>query len=136
MIKKMGSIKGLLKMVPGFSGLGDLDVPEAELKKIEAIIKSMTKLSIDEVTKIASLARIALSSRELDELSLELSSILNFVEQLQQVDTSDETVTSQVTGLKNVTRKDEVKKCSLSREELLANAPLHENGFVKVKRVL
>ncbi|EKE20507.1 MAG: hypothetical protein ACD_7C00546G0002 [uncultured bacterium] len=49
----MGSIKGLLKMVPGFSGLGDLDVPEDELKKIEAIIKSMTKkerLEIDELS--------------------------------------------------------------------------------------
>lgn len=43
MIKKMGSIKGLLKMIPGFSGLSDFDLPEEELKKIEAIIKSMTK---------------------------------------------------------------------------------------------
>lgn len=43
MIKKMGSIKGLLKMIPGFSSFGDFDMPENELKKIEAIIKSMTK---------------------------------------------------------------------------------------------
>ena len=43
MVKKMGSIKGLLKMVPGFSALSDFNMPENELKKIEAIIKSMTK---------------------------------------------------------------------------------------------
>jgi len=53
MIKKMGSIKGLLKMVPGFSALSDFNMPEDQLKKIEAIIKSMTKnerLEIDELT--------------------------------------------------------------------------------------
>lgn len=53
MVKKMGSIKGLLKMIPGFSGLGDFDLPEGELKKIEAIIKSMTKrerLELDELS--------------------------------------------------------------------------------------
>lgn len=53
MVKKMGSIKGLLKMIPGFSGLSDFDLPEDELKKIEAIIKSMTKnerQEIDELT--------------------------------------------------------------------------------------
>ncbi len=43
MIKKMGSIKSLLKMVPGMSALSSLDLPEDEMKKIESIIKSMTK---------------------------------------------------------------------------------------------
>lgn len=42
MIKKMGSIKGLLKMMPGMSGLGDIDLPEERLKQTEAIITSMT----------------------------------------------------------------------------------------------
>jgi len=42
-IKKMGSMKSLFKMIPGFSGLPDFEIPENELKKIEAIIKSMTK---------------------------------------------------------------------------------------------
>jgi len=43
MIKKMGSIKSLLKMVPGMSALASMDMPENEMKKIESIIKSMTK---------------------------------------------------------------------------------------------
>lgn len=42
-IRKMGSIKSLLKMVPGMSALGDIDIPEDQLKKTEAIITSMTK---------------------------------------------------------------------------------------------
>ncbi|NGX28515.1 MAG: Signal recognition particle protein [Candidatus Anoxychlamydiales bacterium] len=43
MMKKMGSMKSLLKMVPGMSALSDFDLPENEMKKIENIIKSMTK---------------------------------------------------------------------------------------------
>jgi signal recognition particle subunit SRP54 len=42
MMKKMGSVKSLMKMVPGFSSMGDIDLPEDELKKIESIILSMT----------------------------------------------------------------------------------------------
>jgi signal recognition particle subunit SRP54 len=42
-IRKMGSIKGLLKMIPGMSAIGDIDIPEDQLKKTEAIITSMTK---------------------------------------------------------------------------------------------
>ncbi len=42
-IKKMGSIKSLLKMMPGMSALGDIDIPEDQLKKTEAIIYSMSK---------------------------------------------------------------------------------------------
>ena len=48
MIKKMGSIKGLMKMMPGFSSFGDLDFSENEIKKTEAIILSMTKKERDE----------------------------------------------------------------------------------------
>jgi signal recognition particle subunit SRP54 len=42
MVKKMGSLQSLLKMVPGMSGLGDLNVPEKQFKQMEAIILSMT----------------------------------------------------------------------------------------------
>ncbi|MFA6119087.1 MAG: signal recognition particle protein [Parachlamydiales bacterium] len=53
MIKKMGSIKGLLKMIPGMSGLSDIDLPEDELKKIESIIKSMTKAERTESVELS-----------------------------------------------------------------------------------
>ncbi len=42
MFKKMGSFKSLLKMLPGMSGMGDLDIDEKELTRIEAMISSMT----------------------------------------------------------------------------------------------
>ncbi len=42
MVRKMGSLKSLLKMIPGFSGMGDLDFSDSEFNKMEAIIYSMT----------------------------------------------------------------------------------------------
>ena len=42
MIKKMGSLKSMLAMMPGANKLGDLDLPEKEMKSVEAIILSMT----------------------------------------------------------------------------------------------
>lgn len=42
MVKKMGSLKSLLQMIPGMSGLGDLDISEDEFKRLEAMILSMT----------------------------------------------------------------------------------------------
>lgn len=51
-IKKMGSLKSLLKMMPGFSNLGEFEVSDSEMGKIEAIILSMTqdeRLGLDEL---------------------------------------------------------------------------------------
>lgn len=51
-IKKMGSFKSLLQMMPGFSGMGDFDMPEKEMAKIEAMILSMTldeRLGLEEL---------------------------------------------------------------------------------------
>ncbi len=96
----------------------------------------MTKLSIDDVTRVAVLARLGLSDAELEKYALELTAILNFVTDLQSIDTSGIDSTSQVTGLTDVWREDKVVDCAISREELLANVPMHEGSFVKVKRVL
>ncbi len=43
MVRKMGSLKGMLSMLPGASKLGDLDLPEKEMQRVEAIILSMTQ---------------------------------------------------------------------------------------------
>ena len=69
-------------------------------------------------------------------MSVELGQIVEFVEQLQAVDTTNVEPTDQVTGLVDVMRPDEIRSNNLTREELLANAPEQENGYVKVRRVL
>lgn len=52
MMKKMGSLKSLIKMMPGMSALGDIDMPEDEFKKTEAIIQSMTEDERDEKVEL------------------------------------------------------------------------------------
>lgn len=96
----------------------------------------MAKFSHEEVEKVASLAKIGVSESEKDDLTASLSSILSFVDDLQAVDTKGVKPTTQVTGLEDVLREDEVVNCLLSRDDLLANAPATHDGYVKVKRVL
>lgn len=94
------------------------------------------KFSSKEVDTVAGLARIGVSESEKSELTQNLSAILEFVDELGKVNTKGVAPTSQVTGLEDVLREDEVIRCELSRDELLANAPATQNGYVKVKRVL
>lgn len=96
----------------------------------------MAKLSISDIQKISQLARIELSEEEQALLTVQLSTILDFVEELQSINTDSVEETSQVTGLTDVWREDEVVPCDLTRDQLLANAPMSENGYIKVRRVL
>jgi aspartyl-tRNA(Asn)/glutamyl-tRNA(Gln) amidotransferase subunit C len=96
----------------------------------------MTKLSHDDVLQLARLARLDLSDDEVEAFSKELSDILRYVEQLQGADTSGLQPTTQVTGLKNVMREDEVKDYGVTPEELLRLAPKTQDGQLKVKRMI
>jgi aspartyl-tRNA(Asn)/glutamyl-tRNA(Gln) amidotransferase subunit C len=96
----------------------------------------MTKLSKDDVLKLAQLSRLTLTDDEIDQFADEISAILGYVEQLQAVDLSGYEPTSQVTGLTNVTRPDVEKFYGALHTELLNNAPATEGGHIKVKRML
>ena len=95
----------------------------------------MSKLGIDEVNRIAKLARIGLEPEEAAAMAIELAAIVTFVEQLQAVDVDNVEPTDQVTGLVDVMR-DDVVKPSMDRAKLLANAPAQKDGYIVVKRVL
>lgn len=94
------------------------------------------KLSRDDVLSLARLARLRLQDDELDRFTSELSAILAYVEQLKEVDTTGLLPTSQVTGLTNVTRKDELDRSLVAAEELLKNVPSTHDGHIKVKRMI
>jgi aspartyl-tRNA(Asn)/glutamyl-tRNA(Gln) amidotransferase subunit C len=96
----------------------------------------MSRLTRDDVLKLARLSRLKLSDEEIEKFQSELSGILDYVEKLQAVDTSNLKPTSQVTGLVNVTRKDEPTEYQATSAELLKNAPEILDGQFKVKRVL
>ena len=95
----------------------------------------MSKLSRTDVLKLAALSRLKLSDQEIERLQQELSQILGYVEILNSSDTDGLEPTYQVTGLKNVSRPDEVYEYGYKTEYLLKNSQL-KDGQIKVKRVL
>lgn len=88
-----------------------------------------------DVKHVAKLANLPLSSKEEKKFEKQLSSILDYVEQLNSVDTKDVDITSQVTNLENVTREDK-PDLSLDQEEALLNTKSKHNGFFKVGMIL
>lgn len=85
------------------------------------------------VQHVAKLARLELNEEEQVRFTDQLGHILEYVEQLREVDT--EGVGIHAPALTNVLRRDESRP-SLPREELLRNAPSVENGMFKVPRIL
>lgn len=96
----------------------------------------MAHLTREDVLKLARLARIDLTEDEVGEFTSEFSAILQYVEQLQSVDTDGLEPTSQVTGLTNVTRPDVVKDYGYATEDLRANVPAMQDGQIKVRRMI
>lgn len=96
----------------------------------------MAKLTRDDVLKLARLARLDLSDEEIEEFSAELSEILQYVEQLQDIDVDGLLPTNQVTGLTNVTRSDVIKDYGYAAKDLLENVPQTEGDLIKVKRMI
>lgn len=96
----------------------------------------MAKLSRDDVLKLARLARLELSEDEIAAYSEELSNILQYVEQLQDVAVNGLAPTNQVTGLTNVTRQDEVHDYGYKPTDLLKQVPATESDQIKVKRMI
>ena len=92
------------------------------------------------VAKIASLARIKMNDEELDRMAPELSQILDWVEQLGEVDTSQvEPMTAVIPNTLRL-RDDVVDADPLTgggrRDAVLANAPAAEHGFFGVPKVI
>jgi len=96
----------------------------------------MSKLSRDDVLKLAALSKLKLSEEEVERLSGELAEILDYVKVLDSVDVTGLEPTYQVTGLQNVSRADEIKDYGYKTQDLLKNAPAVQDGQFKVKRVL
>ena len=88
------------------------------------MLAPMTTLTKEQVLHIAKLARLTLKSEEVDTMTKELSSILNYIEVLSEVDTNDIEPTAQVTGLTNALRDDVVRPSEAVPDDLLGNSPL------------
>ena len=96
-----------------------------------------SQITYETVKKLAGLAKLDIDQKQTDELTRELELTLNYVSELQRVDTTHAKETSQVTGLVNVTREDEIDTQRIfSQKQALKNAKKTHNGFFVVERVL
>ena len=89
----------------------------------------------EEVEHVAHLARLEFSGEELERFTRELSSILDYVAKLSEVDTSGVEPTYNALRLENRFRDDEVRE-SFPPEEILENAPEREGTSFVVPRVI
>ncbi|MDO8444280.1 MAG: Asp-tRNA(Asn)/Glu-tRNA(Gln) amidotransferase subunit GatC [bacterium] len=95
----------------------------------------MSKLSKEEVVHIAKLSRLELSEDEKARFGDQLSDVLEYVGQLDEVNTDDVDPLNNVTGLSNVYVTDEVEKSDILHDDIAKNAPEFEGGFFKVPGV-
>lgn len=93
------------------------------------------KFTVQDVENMASLARIALSEEEKKKYAQSLNAILENLEVLNRVDTTQVEPTAYILPLQNVFREDREEPC-LEKEVIFANAPEEENSCFKVPRIL
>ena len=92
-------------------------------------------ISVEEVRYIAGLARLRFSEAEEQRLARQMSRILDYVEQLERLDTTGVPPMTHVLDLHNVFRKDEVQR-RIPREEALAQGPEADGTYFRIPKVI
>ena len=96
----------------------------------------MSTITNDDVRHLAQLSSLQMSDTEVESLRADIEKIINYINQLDELDTDGVEPTYQVTGLQNVWRDDEIIDSSVSRQQLLALAAEQSDNCVKVPKVL
>ncbi len=92
-------------------------------------------LSLDDVRKVAHLARIQLTAEEEQKFAEQLNNILTYVEQLSELDVTGVEPTTRAIDVNNVMRADRLDQSS-DREGLLSCAPDRDDDFFKVPKIM
>ena len=95
----------------------------------------MSRISADDVRKVAKLARLDLPEEKIATYTGQLESILDYVSQLAEIDTEGVPETTRAVEVTNVTREDGVTPTPVS-EDILNQAPLREGDFFRVPKIL
>lgn len=96
----------------------------------------MSTITNDDVRHLAHLSSLQMSDAEVESLRADIEKIINYINQLDELDTDGVEPTYQVTGLQNVWRDDEIIDSSVSRQQLLALAAEQSDNCVKAPKVL
>ncbi len=89
----------------------------------------------EQVHKVALLARLELTPEEEEQFTTQLGNILDYVQQLSELDVSDVSPTTRAIDVSNITREDELKPYP-NRDAILNSAPEQEGEFFKVPKIL
>ena len=95
----------------------------------------MTKITKEDVKKVAHLARLELNVNEISNHAEQLEKILEYIKQLEKIDTNNVQCTTRAIEVINIFRKDE-KKNSDCKEELLELGPSREDKYFKVPKII
>ena len=95
----------------------------------------MTRISKEEVKKVAQLARLELNDDEINNHAEQLAKILDYIKQLDQINTENIPCTTRAIEVINIFRKDE-RRNYMNSEELLDLAPSREDNFFKVPKII
>jgi aspartyl-tRNA(Asn)/glutamyl-tRNA(Gln) amidotransferase subunit C len=96
-------------------------------------------ISREQIEHIAKLARIELTEKEREKFSAELSSILDYIDKLNQVETKATESINQITGLENIVREDVPRKEDTRldlRDKFIKAAPVKKDNYFKVPKIL
>lgn len=93
------------------------------------------KITSKDVEKVALLSRLEINEADMEAMTGQLNSILDYIDVLNKLDTENIQPTAHVLPMKNVMREDVVKP-SLARDLALSNAPEAEDGYFKVPKVV
>lgn len=92
-------------------------------------------IDLEQVQKVAHLARLELTPEQEEQFTTQLSGILEYVEQLNELDTTDVPPTTRAIDVENVTRPDEIRPYA-DYEALLEQAPNREDEFFQVPQIM
>jgi aspartyl-tRNA(Asn)/glutamyl-tRNA(Gln) amidotransferase subunit C len=92
-------------------------------------------ISIEETKHIAGLSRIGTAEKDIEKFSADLSAILDWIKQLEEVDVKNVEPTAHISGIKNNLREDNVRKF-LGENDIVKLFPEEKEGYDKVKSIL
>ena len=95
----------------------------------------MTKITKEEVKKVAHLARLELNENEIHNHAEQLEKILDYIRKLEKIDTDDVPCTTRAIEVLNVFRKDEKKNFDCT-DEILDLGPSKEDNYFKVPKII
>ena len=95
----------------------------------------MSRISKEEVSKVAQLAKLKLNEEQIDNHATQIEKILDYINQLEKIDTTNIPCTTRAIEVTNVLRSD-VKEIYKNRDDILNLAPSREKDFFKVPKII